>query len=319
MKIPFAIVCTMLSALSVVAQNTKSYTVSDSDANRYKRSVLYLEPINFLPLGVPGFTPGIKGETFVGERVMVWGQVKYTLLDMHWLEHPADAAIDVNGHKSQVSMEGGGAFFAINATRSKNLKVITGRDMGAVYTRIYRYIRVPSRIKYMLGVRGGYQWQRRMLSLDNEPAQKMYTYKTMSGTAIPTMVDLYTTAYTSSLFAGLHFRKVTNTRIYMGERLRANSLVTDLFADVVLPGNSSVSNVRDDYFGVVQVTPKSYAMVDMGWRCGIAERPSKGRLFQASIVFGQRRGPATDNGYGFYLLGNVGFVLGSNKYIGGRS
>lgn len=320
-------ICIALASLVGVraAAQKSSFQVVETDPNKYKRTVLHIDPFNFLQYGMTKFTPTLKLETFIGERVMPSVQLRYTLFDMPWYDRQLGNLEPVGGHSAPMNLEAGLAFFAVNRTKNKQVKVYTYRSMGhmGMGSRTYHYVKVPSQVKRMFGFRGGVNSSRYLLAVNTEEAERLYTYHAVGSTqqyqvgASGSAGDFYAMANTLSAYGGLHFRKVTNTKLEFEDgRRRSNAFVTDFFVDVVYPVSSDISHVANQYDGEWVIKPKSTATVDFGWRCGFAQHSPRARILQYSLVFGQRPGYITTNDAGLYFLANIGFILGTDKYLG---
>ena len=204
----------------------------------------------------------------------------------------------------------------------------------------YYYTKVPSKVRRMVGVRAGNYTFRKALAIDDD-SRTNYGYKSTDGSyqvAINLPYDKYinpappvsvkqptgkrespvTITYTNSVFTGIHFRKVKNTRIALnGNRIRASERITDIYADVFIPYSTSISNVVDTKGTEWQLAPRAGLKNTTGWRLGGAMRYPKGHFWQTNLEIGKRPGPKLHSGFkgnGTYIVLGVGCSIGFGKY-----
>lgn len=317
----------------------KNYTVLNTEPV-YRRTAVMLDPLVINSLGLGGSaSSAIRVESQFHDRVMPWVKLSYSWIDVAALSWEEDMPIAVEGIKNQLVTEVGGAFFLLNKVYDAKVRVDV-HATSSMNTTTYYYTKVSSKVRRMLGARAGNYSFRKALVI-NEDSRQNYSYKSADGSyqvGINEPYDPYryppmdpnlrqpagtheapvSMTYMSSVFTGIHFRKVKNTRILLnGGRTRTSERVTDLYADVFLPYSSSVSNVMDINNTEWQLVPNPGMKNKLGWRVGGAMRYPKGHFWQGNFEVGKRPGSTLHSGLrgnGMYILVGVGFSIGFGKY-----
>ena len=313
-----------------------SYTVLEKDPDKYKRTVLYLDLINFDTYNDFSAGYGAKLETFVGDRIMPFVYLKKSWIDAATTHAVSGYPVAVGGLEKQSINEYGGAFFFSVKNKSRGIGVTlrssSSRSGGYIYTHT-KSVSVPGEVKRMFGVRGSLFAHSKVLQL-NEESHKRYRYKSADGlidvpinnVGVFTSVQPAGEAYkplpmmqATSLCMGLQLRKVTNIKLKVsGYGKRANAKVVDFYADIMYGLSTSISNVKDIAGKEWQIVPQANAIRKMGWRTGFAIHASKTWNILYSFEFGKRPGAIVGDNFlsnGTYLLTTAGMTFGSAKYL----
>lgn len=300
----------------------------------YKRSSLIVDPFVIGVGTKTGLASALRLESVVTENVMLWGKVTNT-----WIGEAGigtgyeNAPVAVGGMKNQMLTEAGGAFFVINDAFDANVRVITRtRQSGNV--QINYYIKVPSKVRRMLGVRAGHITHRRQIVV-NDDSRDDYFYASADGAyKLPVLEknpayvyirkpagDYFTAvgvSNTNSAFAGIHFRKVKNTTIMLSDSTTRNTdKLIDVYADVLIPYYDKIRNLVDIKGVEWQLVAHQGVVRKMGWRAGCAIRLPVRNYWQANVEIGKWPGPKlqTEIGNtGFFALIGVGRSFGLGRH-----
>lgn len=318
----------------------KSYTILNSEPE-YKKTAVIFDPIVFNTAGLGGgAATAIRLESQFRDNIMPWAKVSYSWIDFAASDWKIEMPKAVEGIKNQLTTEAGIAYFFVNKICDVNVKVDVDAQGSMMHGTTYYYTKVPSKVRRMVGARAGNYTFRKALAI-NDDSRTNYSYKSTDGSyqvAINLPYDKYinpappisvkqpsgkrespvTMTYTNSVFTGVHFRKVKNTRIALnGNRIRTSERVTDIYADIFLPYSSSISNIVDSKGTEWQLAPKVGTKNSAGWRIGGAMRYPKGHFWQNNLEIGKRPGPKLHSGFkgnGMYIALGVGFSIGFGKY-----
>ena len=305
----------------------------------FKKTAVIIDPIMF-GIGGVGLASALRVESQFHDKAMVWGKVSKTWIDGGTIiDDFTNAPAAVEGVKASLRTEVGGVFFPLNRTKNTDVKVTTRISRGS-RVDVHYYVNVPSKVTKMLGVRAGYLSMRRPLDIDQD-SRDMYYYKSADGNYQVPILDQYDPsiypvmnpnvrqpagthevvsgmAYTRALFAGAHFRKVVNTIILLDDASRRkNAVVSDFYADVVLPVSTTLSNVVDIKGEQWQIAANPGSIKNIGWRLGYGMRKPRGHFTQFNAEVGQRPGAMLNTAIGssgIYFLMGIGFSVGFGKY-----
>ncbi len=322
----------------------KTYYSIVNTAPEFKKTAVIVDPF-LVGVGGIGLASAVRVESQFHKNAMVWGKVSKT-----WIEGGAiindftDAPEAVEGVKASLRAEAGGVFFAMNKTKDADVKVTTKVRRGG-NVEIHYYVKVPSKVTKMLGARTGYLSIRKPLDIDQD-SRDMYYYKSADGSyQVPITVQYIPSiyppmdpnlrqpagahevvsgmSYTRSLFLGAHYRKVTNTIILLDNASRRKtSRVADIYADVLLPMSTTLSNVIDIKGEQWQLAANAGTIKNIGWRVGYATRLPIGHFWQFSCEVGQRPGAMLNTAIGStgtYFSMGIGGSIGFGKYEVGKT
>ncbi|MES2703953.1 MAG: hypothetical protein V4649_15035 [Bacteroidota bacterium] len=324
-----ACLLTLGFSISTGAQQV-SYTVIEKDPDKYKRTILYLDLINCDTYNDISAGYAAKLETVVGNRLMLWGQLKRS-----WLDAAARSRynypVAADGLQKHAINDFGGVFFLTNKNKDKHVKVVLRSSSGGGYS-YSKYIMVPATMKSHFGIRGGLFYNAKVLELDND-AHKRFRYESLDGTMNLPIEDVGSSAVqpagnaycplplmkATSLYSGLHIRKITNVRLKVGRYgKRANAKVVDVFADLMYGTSTDISNVRDVDGVEWKILPQNGAIRKIGWRIGYSIHSARTFHYQYSAEFGRRPGAIVGDNFtsnGTYITLAMGVSIGSGQYL----
>ncbi len=342
-KIALAALGLLATPTLSIAQAKSGMTVNYSIVNTepvFKHTALLIDPVLFGVGGINGgLASALKVETQIG-KVMPWAKIRNA-----WTESGSytgdftDAPVSIDGMKKQMSTEIGCVYFLLDNTKDADVKVTT-HVQRAMRTEIHYYVRVPSKVRRMLGVGAGHITFRSPLNVDQDSWDNFY-YKSKDGSYQVPFTRQYdpniypamdpnlrqpsgthelarSMSNTGSFFVGAHYRKVTNTIIMIdGARRRSNARISDIYADVVLPYSNKITNVMDTKGIEWQLAAQDKAINTLGWRAGFSIRQPKGHFWQVGAEVGKIPGtqvPTLVGSSGLYFALNMGGSIGFGKY-----
>jgi hypothetical protein len=327
-----ALAATMLGAAAANAQSV-NYTKLVDDAKGYKKTMLYLDLFAVDTYLEPSIGSAVKLETVVAGRIMPWAQVKFALTDA--ASHHAVTGYPTvkGGQKKQLSIDLGGALYLVNKTKSgKPVKVVLS-SFSTGRVRTTKYINVPAQVSKMFGPEGGVNFMRKAVGLGDD-ASKFYRYESMDGSVNLPIIgvggsgkqpaglayDPQSMTNVMSVFAGIHFRKVTNLSIKTdGYGVKSSRKVGDFYVDAMIAPVVPIANVIDAAGQEWKMVKQDGAVRNLGWRMGYTHHNSYKVGFEYNFEVGQRPGPKLGDGFmdnGTYMVLGMGLSIGSKLGLG---
>ncbi len=310
---------------------TVSYSIIETEANKYKHTVLYLDLIGFDTYFDASVSTNVRLETMIGERFMPAAEVRYSWSDVA-TSHPGTYPTSIGGLQKQMILDIGGVYFFRSKVKKVPVKVVLHSHSSGNYTYT-KYVLVPSEVKRMVGLRGGLFSDRKALTFKEE-SHPYFNYKSTDGlmelpinnvgnhTGVQPAGNAYmplAMSTTPSLYAGIHLRNIKNTIIRTsGYGKRGNTKISDLYFDLMLAPTVIIKNVMDEDGVEWQIVPKSDGIRSLGYRIGYSLHSSRYCGFIWSTEFGKRPGAILGPSFlnnGTSLTFNLGISIGSGKYL----